>query len=76
MGVWGVYIPRVEGIRSTIDAVRLWLLACVEHLSLGWLLGHFYLIIRLRARDLYEVIVDEGQSRINCHINCHHRNRE
>ena len=27
-----------------------------------------YLTIRLRARDLYEVIVDEGEARINYHF--------
>ncbi len=28
----------------------------------------FYLTIRLRARDFYEVIVDEGEARINYHF--------
>ena len=28
----------------------------------------FYLTIRLRARDFYEVIVDEGEARINYHL--------
>ncbi len=27
-----------------------------------------YLTIRLRARDIYEVIVDEGEARINYHF--------
>ena len=27
-----------------------------------------YLTIRLRARDFYEMIVDEGEARINCHL--------
>ena len=27
-----------------------------------------YLTIRLRARDFYEVIVDEGEARINYHL--------
>ena len=27
----------------------------------------FYLTIRLRARDFYAVIVDEGEARINYH---------
>ena len=27
-----------------------------------------YLTIRLRARDFYEVIVDEGEARINYHF--------
>ena len=27
----------------------------------------FYLTIRLRARDFYSVIVDEGEARINYH---------
>ncbi len=27
-----------------------------------------YLTIRLRARDFYEVIVDEGKARINYHL--------
>ena len=29
---------------------------------------YIYLTIRLRARDFYEVIVDEGESRINYHL--------
>ena len=29
---------------------------------------HEYLTIRLRARDFYEVIVDEGEARINYHL--------
>ncbi len=28
----------------------------------------FYLTIRLRARDFYEVIVDEGEARVNYHF--------
>ena len=28
----------------------------------------YYLTIRLRARDFYEVIVDEGKARINYHL--------
>ena len=28
----------------------------------------YYLTIRLRARDFYEVIVDEGEARINYHL--------
>ena len=27
-----------------------------------------YLAIRLRARDFYEVIVDEGEARITCYL--------
>ncbi len=27
-----------------------------------------YLTIRLRARDFYEVIIDEGEARINYHL--------
>ena len=29
---------------------------------------HIYLTIRLRAWDFYEVIVDEGEARINYHL--------
>jgi hypothetical protein len=34
------------------------------------LLGHtvYYLTIRLRARDFYEVIIDEGEARINYYL--------
>ena len=28
----------------------------------------FYLTIRLQVRDFYEVIVDEGEARINYHL--------
>ena len=30
--------------------------------------GGVYLTIRLRARDFYEVIVDEGEAQINYHL--------
>ncbi len=33
-----------------------------------WFLCVRYLTIRLRARELYEVIVDEGEARINYHL--------
>ena len=33
-----------------------------------WFLWVRYLTIRLRARDFYEVIVDEGEARINYHF--------
>ncbi len=29
---------------------------------------HFYLTIRLRARNFYEVVVEEGEARINYHL--------
>ena len=32
-----------------------------------FLWAKFYLTIRLRARDFYAVIVDEGEARINYH---------
>ena len=32
-----------------------------------WSLPILYLTIRLRARDFYAVIVDEGEARINYH---------
>ena len=36
-------------------------------LKLSDLPNHVYLTIRLRARDFYAVIVDEGEARINYH---------
>ncbi len=40
---------------------------CENILKLHYILS-FYLTIRLRARDFYEVIVDEGEARINYHL--------
>ncbi len=41
----------------------------LQQLDLSVLVVIFvYLTIRLRARDFYEVIVDEGEARINYHL--------
>ena len=41
-------------------------LSCIVHV--GGPPFCFLLTIRLRARDFYEVIVDEGEARINYHF--------
>ncbi len=40
---------------------------CEDHGTVVHEIGN-YLTIRLRARDFYEVIVDEGEARINYHL--------
>ncbi len=36
--------------------------------QIHWFLCVRYLTIRLRTRDFYEMIVDEGEARINYHF--------